>query len=45
MRATALDAVAEGFATRVLTGLCAGVAEETTDAALAELDRAGVLVD
>jgi nicotinamidase/pyrazinamidase len=44
VRATALDSVTEGFATRVLTSLCAGVAEETTESALAELDRAGVLV-
>jgi nicotinamidase/pyrazinamidase len=42
VRATALDAVREGFATRLLTDLCAGVAEETTRAAVAELAAAGV---
>ncbi|MBZ5732939.1 isochorismatase family protein [Nocardioides sp. TRM66260-LWL] len=43
VRATALDAVREGFAVRLLEGLCAGVAPETTAAALAELDAAGVV--
>lgn len=42
VRATALDAAREGFATRVLLDLCAGVAPETTAAALAELEAAGV---
>jgi nicotinamidase/pyrazinamidase len=42
VRATALDAVRHGFATRVLTGLCAGVAPETTREALAEMDTAGI---
>ena len=42
VRATALDAAGEGFATRVLTGLCAGVAPETTAAAIAEMAAAGV---
>ncbi|MYW05373.1 isochorismatase family protein [Streptomyces sp. SID3343] len=42
VRATALDAVREGFATRVLLGLTAGVAAETTARAVAELDSAGV---
>ncbi len=41
VRATALDAVRAGFTTRVLTGLCAGVAPATTEAALAELAAAG----
>jgi nicotinamidase/pyrazinamidase len=41
VRATALDAVHEGFATTVLLPLTAGVAEETTEAALAELTAAG----
>ena len=45
VRATALDAVREGFATRVLLDLTAGVAEETTRRALAELDGAGVVLD
>ena len=42
VRATALDAVAEGFGTRVLLDLCAGVAPDTTAAALDELRDAGV---
>ena len=42
VRATALDAVAEGFATRVLLPLTAGVSEATTDAALEQLRTAGV---
>ncbi|WNI24540.1 isochorismatase family protein [Streptomyces sp. ITFR-16] len=42
VRATALDAVREGFATHVLLDLTAGVAETTTDRALAELRDAGV---
>jgi nicotinamidase/pyrazinamidase len=42
VRATALDAVGEGFATRVLLDLTAGVAEGTTEAALEQLRTAGV---
>jgi nicotinamidase/pyrazinamidase len=42
VRATALDAVASGFETRVLTDLCAGVAPETTASALEALREAGV---
>ena len=42
VRATALDAVAAGFTTRVLLHLCAGVAPETTHAALDEMRTAGV---
>ncbi len=42
VRATALDAVREGFAVRLLDGLHAGVAPETTTAALEELAAAGV---
>ena len=46
VRATALDGVRNGFDTQVLLGLTAGVAPETTEAALAELRGAGVrLVD
>ena len=45
VRATALDAVAEGFATVVRLGLCAGVAPESTEAALAEMAAAGVRID
>jgi nicotinamidase/pyrazinamidase len=42
VRATALDAVAEGFRTRVLLDLTAGVAAETTQSALRQLASAGV---
>jgi nicotinamidase/pyrazinamidase len=42
VRATALDAVREGFRTRVLSDLTAGVAEATTAAAVAEIRAAGV---
>lgn len=42
VRQTALDAALEGFETRILTGLCAGVAPDTTAAALEELRAAGV---
>ena len=44
VRATALDASSNGFSTRVLTDLCAGVAPETTDAAIIEMRAAGVAV-
>jgi nicotinamidase/pyrazinamidase len=44
VRATALDAVREGFRTRLLTALCAGVAAESTSTALDEMERAGVTV-
>jgi nicotinamidase/pyrazinamidase len=42
VRATALDAVREGFATTMLQDLTAGVAPETTRAARDELRTAGV---
>ena len=42
VRATALDSADEGFETTVLLDLTAGVAAETTRAALAELAAAGV---
>jgi nicotinamidase/pyrazinamidase len=42
VRATALDAVGNGFATRVLLPLTAGVAEGTVQAALDQLRTAGV---
>ena len=42
VRATALDAVAAGFATTVLLDLTAGVAQSTVDTALAQLRAAGV---
>jgi nicotinamidase/pyrazinamidase len=41
VRATALDAVTEGFDTRVLLGLTAGVARDSTDRALEQLRVAG----
>ncbi|NKR55875.1 isochorismatase family protein [Rhodococcus hoagii] len=42
VRATALDAATEGFRTRVLLPYTAGVSPATVEAALAELDAAGV---
>ena len=42
VRATALDAVSEGFPTRVLLDLTAGVASATTSAALVQMRDAGV---
>jgi nicotinamidase/pyrazinamidase len=42
VRATALDAVRAGFTTRVLAGLVAGVAPESSATALDELRQAGV---
>ena len=42
MRATALDAVDEGFLTRVLLDLTAGVAPASSDRALRDLAAAGV---
>ncbi len=42
VRATALDAVRQGFDTRVLLGLTAGVAPETTRTALEQMRDAGV---
>jgi len=44
VRATALDARREGFATRVVKRLCAGVAAESTAKALAEMTAAGITV-
>ena len=44
VRATALDAVTAGLATTVLLELCAGVAPETTERALAEIAAAGVTI-
>ena len=41
VRATVLDAVREGFAVRLLPGLCAGVAPESSEAALTEMIDAG----
>lgn len=42
VRATALDAVREGFATHVLLDLTAGVAQRTTERACREMRDAGV---
>jgi nicotinamidase/pyrazinamidase len=42
VRATAIDARAAGFATRVLLGLTAGVAPATVDKALAQMRSVGV---
>jgi nicotinamidase/pyrazinamidase len=44
VRATALDAVANGFSTRVLQRLCAGVAPGTSAKAVAQMQQAGVTV-
>lgn len=41
-RATALDGVRNGYRVRLLVQMCAGVAEETTKAALEEMRAAGV---
>jgi nicotinamidase/pyrazinamidase len=42
VRASALDAVREGFTTRVLLDLTAGVSPDSTERALAEMSAAGV---
>jgi nicotinamidase/pyrazinamidase len=42
VRATAIDAVKEGFATRVLLGFTAGVARPTTELAVDSMRAAGV---
>ena len=44
VRATALDANREGFSTRVIERLCAGVAPESTKRAIEELRAAGVSI-
>ena len=44
VRATVLDAVAAGFGVRVLLDLCAGVAPETTEAAVGEMTAAGAVL-
>jgi len=44
VRATALDASDEGFETTVLLDLTAGVARQSTDAALAAMREAGILL-
>lgn len=44
VKATAADAVAAGFTTRVLTGLTAGVSPTTTAEALDSLRASGVTI-
>ena len=44
VRATALDAVTDGFTTTLLLHLCAGVRPDTTQKAIAEMRAAGVQV-
>jgi nicotinamidase/pyrazinamidase len=44
VRATALDAARLGFRVRLLSDLTAGVAPDTTAAAIAEMEQAGVAV-
>jgi nicotinamidase/pyrazinamidase len=44
VRATALDASGNGFVTRVLGRLCAGVAPDTTEAAITQMRGAGITV-
>ncbi|HET9841377.1 MAG TPA: isochorismatase family protein [Nocardioides sp.] len=44
VRHTALDSAKEGFETRVITALCAGVAAATTEQALTEMKAAGVTI-
>jgi nicotinamidase/pyrazinamidase len=44
VRATVLDARAAGLGVRLLTGLVAGVAPETTERALAEMTAAGAVL-
>ena len=41
VRHTVLDAIRNGFQVRLLTGLCAGVAPESTQKAIAEMRQAG----
>ena len=45
VRASAIDAVAEGFTTSVLSDLLAGVAPQTTEAAWEQMRAAGVTVE
>ena len=45
VRATGVDATREGFSTKVLLSMTAGVKPETTGRALAQLRNAGVVLD
>jgi nicotinamidase/pyrazinamidase len=42
VRATAMDAAKEGFETTVLLDLTAGVARQSTEAALTAMEEAGI---
>jgi len=44
VKATAQDALARGFRTRVLLSHCAGVAPESTESALVEMASAGIII-
>ena len=44
VRATVLDAIEAGFKVRLLPGLCAGVAPESSNAALRQMAQAGATV-
>jgi nicotinamidase/pyrazinamidase len=44
VKATTLDAVRHGFKVRLLSGLCAGVAEASTSQALGEVEEAGAAI-
>jgi nicotinamidase/pyrazinamidase len=44
VRATALDAISNGFSARVLHRLCAGVAQDSSERALAEMHEAGITI-
>jgi nicotinamidase/pyrazinamidase len=44
VRHTALDSAKEGFETRVIEALCAGVAPDSTERALTEMKAAGVTI-
>ena len=45
VRATALDALKSGFRVNLLEDLCAGVAPDTSEAALREIEASGVRID
>lgn len=44
VRATALDAAAAGFETTVLLEWCAGIGEDSTQAAITEMTKAGISI-
>jgi nicotinamidase/pyrazinamidase len=45
VKATALDAVSEGYSVNLILGLCRGVADETVDAATKEMKEKGVFIE